>query len=553
MTLDVPTRRYTSALHMRNTQHLVVIGLILGAVTLAADTYPRQPGVDVLHYIFRLALMPGIDQQITGETTVGLRVLDANTRDVALDLSSAANDKGMTVSSVTSGGEPLKFTHAANRLTIAFPEPVGAGERIMFTVKYSGIAGEGLNFLDNIHGEPTVFSANWPNRAHQWLPTIDHPYDKATGEFIVTTGSEYQVVANGLLTEERDLGHGLRETHWTQSVPIASWLYALGIARFSSHHSGQAAGVPLQTWVFPQDRVAGQALFEPLSKRVLSFFSERIGPYSYEKLGNVQAAGMRGGMEHATVIFYGEREVASGRGPVVHEIAHQWFGNSVTERDWDDVWLSEGFATYFDLLFTEHDQGRNAFVERVTRSRSQILQLERKLANTPVIHRNLGDMSKVLNQLVYEKGGWTLHMLRYLVGDAAFWSGIRSYYRQFQNGSASTADFRAAMEEASDLSLGFFFDQWLTRSGVPQVEGEWSYNADKKQVEVTVRQTQAGDAFRLHFEVGVIGQDGRTLKHKVGTDRKLERYTIPFDATPADVVLDPSVALLYEAGPFVRK
>ena len=452
--------------------------------------------------------MPGTDHRITGDTTVGIRINTAGTREVALDLASAANGTGMTVTSVMSGAEPLNFTHAANRLVVMFAEPPRAGERVTLTIKYHGVAAAGLTFITNMHGEPTVFSGSWPNLAHQWLPTLDHPYDKATGEFIVTTGSQYQVVSNGVLTEERDLGNGLRETHWTQSVPIATWLYAIGIARFSSHHAGLVGGVPLQTWVFPQDRSAGQSLFEPLSRRVLTFFSTHIGPYSYEKLGNVQAAGMNGGMEHATAIFYGEKEVANGRGPVVHEIAHQWFGDSVTERDWDDVWLSEGFATYFDLLFTEHDEGRDAFVERVTRSRAQILQLEQKLPSSPVIHRNLSNMDNVLNQLVYQKGGWTLHMLRYLIGDSAFWTGIRDYYTRYRNGNASTDDLRACMEDAADLNLKWFFDQWLTRSGVPKVEGEWRYDAGKKRVEITVRQTQPADAFRLHFEIGVIGSDG---------------------------------------------
>jgi aminopeptidase N len=162
-------------------------------------------------------------------------------------------------------------------------------------------------------------------------------------------------------------------------------------------------------------------------------------------------------------------------------------------------------------------------------------------------------MSKVLNGLVYQKGGWTLHMLRYLVGDAAFWSGIRNYYRQFQNGHASTNDLRAVMEEASDLSLGFFFEQWLTRSGVPRVEGEWSYNTERKQLAVTIRQTQPGDAFRLHFELGFLAPDGRLLRQKVGTDRKLERYTIALESAPKDVVIDPDAWMLFEPGPFVRK
>jgi aminopeptidase N len=494
--------------------------------------------------------MPGSNGHITGETTVGARIVQAGTTAIALDLASTMNGKGMTVSSVVSGDSTLKFMHASNRLTVTLPEPPRAGERVMFTVKYQGTPAAGLKFLNNIHNEPTVFSENWPNQAHQWLPTIDHPYEKATGEFIITTGSQYQVAANGVLTEENDLPNGLRETHWTQSVPIATWLYAIGVARFSAHHAGSVYGIPVQTWVFPQDRERGQALFEALSRRALTFFHEHVGPYPYEKLANVQAAGASGGMEHATVIHYGEKEGAEGRGPVVHEIAHQWFGNSVTERDWDDVWLSEGFATYFDFLFTEHDAGRDAFLERVRRSRDVVLQSTRKLPDTPIVHRNLSDMEKVLNQLVYQKGAWVLHMLRYHIGDDAFWAGIRDYYGRYRNQNASTGDLRACMEDASDLNLQWFFDQWLTRGGLPKVEGDWRYDAAKKQVEVTLRQTQAADAFRISFEIGVTGKDGRTLRHKAGTDRKLEHYSIPFDSPPASVVLDPGTWLLHEAGPF---
>ena len=194
---------------------------------------------------------------------------------------------------------------------------------------------------------------------------IDHPYDKATGEFIVTAPAHYQVVANGLLVEELDLPDARRRTHWKQSVPIASWLYALGVARFSvaprRRRQGRAAA---DVGRFRRTATPSLRIFEDLSRRAMTFFVEQIGPYPYEKLANVQAAGMSGGTEHASAIFYGEKGVAGGRAPVVHEIAHQWWGNAVTERDWDDVWLSEGFATYFTLLFTEHDEGRDAFVRR---------------------------------------------------------------------------------------------------------------------------------------------------------------------------------------------
>ena len=184
---------------------------------------------------------------------------------------------------------------------------------------------------NNMHGERTFFAENWPNLIRNWLPMLDHPSDKATGEFIVTAPNHYQVVANGLLVEEFDLPGNLRRTHWKQSVPIASWLNTLAVARFSSHHAGSRRRLPLQTWVFPQDRDAGLELFEDPSRRALQFFIANIGPYSYEKLANVQATGFGGGTEYATAIFYGEkgRRVrpwpgrARDRAPVVRRFGHR--------------------------------------------------------------------------------------------------------------------------------------------------------------------------------------------------------------------------------------
>src|SRR5262249_17252876 len=172
------------------------------------------------------------------------------------------------------------------------------------------------------------------------------------------------------------------------------------------------------------------------------FFSERIGPYQYGKLAHVEAAGMGGGTEHVSNIFYGEKSVTAGQAPVVHETAHQWFGDAVTENDWNDVWLSEGFATYFTLLFTEYSAGRDAFVDGLRRSRAAVLRLENSLPNTPVVHANFNEGAEggPNNRLVYEKGGWTLHMLRDQIGTDAFWRGIRLYYQRHMNGLATTAD-----------------------------------------------------------------------------------------------------------------
>ena len=276
---------------------------------------------------------------------------------------------------------------------------------------------------------------------------------------------------DGLLIEETDLPGGMRLTHWKQSVPIATWLTVLGVARFAVQHWGDYQGRPLQTWVYAQDRDAGFYDFSYPTREVLEFFGSRIGPYSYEKLANVQSHSVRrGAMESATAIFYEEDSVTGERtirwrNVITHEIAHQWFGNSVTEYDWDDVWLSEGFATYFTLLFIEEAFGRAEFVAGLKRSQGLVQKFYQEHPDARIVHDNLSDMSKVINPGTYQKGAWTLHMLRGVIGTEAFWDGIRSYYREHRNGNATTDDLRRAMEAASGQELGWLFQQWLYRPG----------------------------------------------------------------------------------------
>ena len=526
--------------------------LVLAAAAARADTYPRQPGVDALHYAFRLTLGDETDE-IVGETTASVRFLSDGVTEVVLDLASAAGGKGMTVSSAASGGEPVSFAHEGGRLRLSLAAPSKAGQEASFTVEYRGVPADGLRFLANLHGARTAFSENWPDKAREWLPVIDHPHDKATGEFIVTAPARYQVVANGLLIEELDLPGDLRRTRWKQSVPIASWLHALGMARFAVHHAGHVCGVPLESWAFPEDEEAGKAAFETTTRQAMEFFSERIGPYAYEKIANVQATGIHGSTEHASAIFHGEKSVPDGRVPVVHEVAHQWWGNSVGLRDWDDVWLSEGFATYFDLLFTEHFEGRDAFVAGLKRSRSQVSRAEKKMSDTPVIRRNLADMRRVLDQLVYEKGGWTLHMLRDQVGTEAFWKGIREYYRRYRDANASTDEFRAVMEAVSGKDLEWFFRQWLHRGGIPRLAGSWRHDAAARTVELELEQTQPGEPFRLTVDIGLSAAgEPRERIHRVELTDRRGTFTVPCDAEPAAIVIDPNTWVLMEE-PELRK
>lgn len=527
----------------------VLLLVTLASPTLLADTYPRQPGVDAVHYTFRITVDDDSDE-IQGEATADLRFLEDGLQAFELDLASPADGKGMTVTGVTGGDGALAFAHRDDRLRIMLATPSRAGDRRSFTIAYHGIPASGLWIGLNKHGERVFFSHSWPNKARQWIPIIDHPYDKSTSEFIVTAPDHYQVVSNGLLIETIDLPGERRQTHWRQSVPIASWLNALGVARFAVHHAGQVNDVPLESWVFHQDRDAGFRDFESDARHVLEFYADWIGPFSYEKLANVQTAGIGGGMELASAIFYGETSI-TGAGQmtrlIAHEVAHQWFGDSVTESDWDDVWLSEGFATYFAQLFTEHAFGRDAFVESLKQSRDFVRTFDAEHPGYHVIHDDLDDMSQILTRQIYQKGGWTLHMLRGLIGTETFWRGIQDYYRTYRNGSASTADFRRTMERASSRDLQWFFDQWLRRDGFPEIEGTWRYDAGRHAVVIDVRQTQTGDPFRLPMEVG-LAIDGAPLRlERIEITDRAQQLTVPAETAPTSVTLDPNTWVLMAA------
>jgi aminopeptidase N len=537
----------------------MIVGLVpllllcVAGFTPRLDTYPRQP-LDVEHYRFALTLTD-TDDRVAGEATVRMKMLSPGVTSVWLDLASvtpARQGRGMTVRAATRRGTPLRFTHADDRLTMTLDTPSTAGETIELVVQYGGIPADGLQIKPNPHGDRSFFSDDWPNKGHHWLPMIDHIADKATMEMHVVAPAHYQVISNGLRIEETDLSGGVRRTVWRESVPIAPWLYALGVARFAVQHVGDYQGVPLETWVFAQDRDKGFHDFAVPTKDALAFYSEFVGPYAYEKLANVQSNSVSGGMESASAIFYSANSVSGTRpvrwrNVVIHEIAHQWFGNAVTENDWNDVWLSEGFATYFTLLFIEHAYGRDEFVEGLRNSRKTILDFYAKTPDYRVVHENLSDMSKVTTGMTYQKGSWTLHMLRQLMGDDAFWAGIRDYYARFRNANASTTDFRLAMERASGLELSAYFQQWLYRGGVPKVEGTWQWDANARQVVVELAQTQAGEPFRLPLEIGITLPGASRRTERVELSGRSGRFTMAAPQEPTTVELDPHVRLLVDA------
>lgn len=514
---------------------LVIICLFLLPLT---HTFAQQynPVIDIQHYDFSLALNDD-SNSIRGTAVITVLFRNAATG-FNLDLTERNNTgKGMTVLSVTENNQPVPF--AQDSAHLMFQTSAVARSQHTYTIRYEGVPADGLIISTNKFGHRGFFGDNWPNRAHNWLPCVDDPSDKATLDWRITAPDHYQVVANGALEEERSLPNHLKLTHWKESVPLAPKIMVIGVAAFAIDHPGDAMGVPVWNYVFPENKEVGFKAYScPL--QILPFYITRIGPYPFEKEGNVQSKTRFGGLENAGAIFYYENSVTSPgiESLMAHEIAHQWFGDAVTETRFQHLWLSEGFATYLTQCYLENKYGPDTLKKGMAKDRSVTIAEEKKRM-TPVVDTAFhGDYMDLLNANSYQKGGWVLHMLRRRLGDTLFWKGISTYYRTWRNKNASTEDFEKTIEEVSGQNLDTFFHQWLYIAGHPHVRINWKYDSDKKAAIIDFTQTQ-DRLFDFPLEYAI---DGNV--YHIDIRDKTTHIELPLPELPKHLTPDPNVNLL---------
>ncbi|MFZ9332460.1 MAG: M1 family metallopeptidase [Chitinophagaceae bacterium] len=533
-----------------------VIAILLFFPILAlGDDYPVNKKIDVQHYVFSINLSDSTDI-IYGEAQITILFKQNGIRNFRLDFADSTPErgkKGMIIEKLSLQDRDLNFTHQNDVLTIELPNPSVAGSVLTFRIKYHGIPHDALRIGSTRFGDRSFFNENWPNRARNWLPTYDHPSNKATSEFIVQAPSHYKVISNGLLLEESDLGNNFKLTHWKQSVPVSSWLFVLGVADFAVQYVDRFNGKSIESWVYAKNREQGFYDFYEPTKKVLEFFTNYVGPFAYEKLANIQSPSVSGGMETSSAIFYAENLINGKRDErtrnvVIHEIAHQWFGNAVTETSWDDVWLSEGFATYFTLLFIENEYGSAEFQKGIQKAKKTIFDLSLKLPDHSVVGPRTAEKEQVTTGLTYQKGAWVLHMLRNLMGDEKFKKGIRSYYSKYFNSNATTTDFRIEMEKAAGINLEKFFNQWLYQPIHPIINTSWIYNNKTHKLIIEIDQIQKGDiVFNIPIEIGYNNNGlGKSKILKFQLNQRNKKIEFPLDVKPDRVEFDPRNILLCE-------
>lgn len=374
---------------------------------------------------------------------------------------------------------------------------------------------------------------------------VDHPSDKAGVDFIIRAPLQYRIVASGVLVEESIMPDFTMLTHWKEEIPLPVKVMTLRAAPFAVRLSDTAGDIPVWSWVFSGNREEGFNDYS-IAVKPLQFYVNLIGPYPYKNLANVQSKTIFGGLENAGCIFYSENSVTGqGRaeGLIAHEIAHQWFGDCVNEKNWHHIWLNEGIATYLTAVYMEKTYSTDRLKEIMRSARDRVLRAQDR-DPSPVIDTTIVNLMELLNANSYQKGSWVLHMMRNELGDSTFWKGIRLYYNRFRNGNALTADLMDVMEEVSGRKLERFFNQWLYIAGQPVLKISLASGEAEGTMKIIIEQKQE---HLFSFPLEILLNDSMSSRiEKIMVSERITTFKVK--AEPDLLITpDPGVRLLYKS------
>jgi aminopeptidase N len=502
------------------------------------------------HYLVNITLNDQLSE-ITANARINILVLKP-TNLIDFDFGE------LTTDAVTVNSSSVTFTHTNGKLHINLPERANPGTRLVVTINYRGKPKDGLILSNDKDGKPSVVGDNWPDRVHHWIPTFDHPSAKATVTFNITAPAREEVVANGRLDHVETTGSGQRTWTYSEGVPIPPYCMIISVGQFARVEPTVRSLTPLSYYVPLSERHLAEKGFGPTIPSV-EFFTQTVAPYPYEKLAMIVGATRYGGMENSSAIVFTSNLLsrsgsdgmskaygipAANVGLIAHEVAHQWFGDSVTESTWADLWLSEGFATYFAGLFLQRYEGEDVFQSYMKDAAANVFEYEKR-KRTPIFDRDTENLMDLLNANNYQKGAWVLHMLRSSLGDDVFFRAIRNYYEAHKSGVATTEDLRAALEKASGKDLDWFFNRWVYDSGHPQYELTWQWFR-RRDLRLTLKQVQPGNAFLDPVPIVITTASGkRDVVLKPSGKQSIE--TIELREQPTNIEVDPRQTLLKQA------
>ena len=524
--------------------------------SLLKAEYPGDPTIDIKYYKLDLKVTYQ-PNYLSGSVTVKAAPAHNPLNSFFLDLQDP-----MLVDSVISGTDKLQFSHADAKLNITLDKNYNPGETFEIKIYYQGIPGaSGFgSFEFQIHGnnEPAIWTLSEPYGASDWFPCKDTPADKADSSDVwITVDKNLYGVSNGTLVGIIENPDNTATYKWTNKYPIAQYLISLAISDYTIYKSyfkySENDSMPVINYIYPENLSGYKANLDKVPQ-MLKVTSDYFGLYPFitEKYGNAEMGWIGGGgMEHQTVSSMSNFTETV----LVHELVHQWFGDKITCRDWQDIWLNEGFATYGEMLYAQKVYGDSAYNTFVN------LEMARaKNAKGTIYVQDVSSISEIFNgNRSYSKGGIVLHMLRGVVGDSVFFKIMKTYANdpRIAYGTAVTSDFQRDAEAVSGLDLEYFFNEWIYGEGYPKYKIDWNaVKKDNNNYEVNLDVSQTVNTYPPYFtmpvQIEISTSAGDTLLSFFNNQQD-QQVNFLVKGNPASVTIDPDNWILKDAITFSEK
>jgi len=536
---------------------LLLAALFSAGQTAGRPDFNRASNFDAQHYVLRVSFDRAA-KKVFGDTTVVLKPMAEGFTEFSLDA------VGLTFESVKlePGGTALQYKATPGSIKITLDRSYGPADTVSVRLKYSAAPKKGVYFVDavtdtdRVNHSAQIWTQGEPDEARHWFPSFDFPSDKATTEEYITAASDETVIGNGEFLGKTDNGNATTTWHYKMPVPHSTYLVSFVIGKYV-RLDDKAGDVSLGFYVYPGKETTARNAFTQ-TKDMIPVYESLTGiKFPYNKYDQTIVASFQfGGMENITAttmadseIFWGDFDF--GRGIVTdlvsHELAHSWFGDLVTCRNWAELWLNEGFATFMEAAYREKVNGRADYMRKVMSDAGEFLADDSVTRRRHgLFNRRADEVDKLFDTsaVTYNKGGVVLHMLREQVGTETFWKAVNAYLNRHKFGSVETTDLKAAMEEASGQDLGWFFDQWVYSTGAPRLTVRPVYSAKAKTLKLTITQTQKIDplipaAFTLPLNITTSVQGGGASTRSSTIAKRIETISYKTSARPVKVEIDP--------------
>jgi aminopeptidase N len=480
----------------------------------------RSRSLDFIHY--RVSLTFDLDAKaFWGENEITLTPLTDEVDHCVLDA-----EEIIITGAVDDAGQELFYVQGDTSVVITFPQTLSYGDTITLTVAFRGDnPQQGLFFDDASDEHPRMVSTDsWPDEAHHWIPVYDYPNDKVTHELIVTAPEGNRVLSNGrLVGVVDDEGAGTTTWHWSQEQPHATYLFMLAIGPFTVIEDSLGS-LPVNYWVYPEDAEDARWIFAK-TPRMLAFYADLFDyPYPWAKYDQVTTPHVGGGAEATSATILGDGVIHDRRAEqdfswervIAHEIAHQWWGDLITLREWSHTWLNESFGTYSDYLWTRHESGEDEGAWALLGKKNAYLREARTRYRRPIVFNRYERPHDNFDSHTYPKGACILHQLRFILGDESFFRALGAFLDAYAFEPVDTHDFMKTVKEVTGRNMDWFFEQYIFSPGHPVFEISSSWDAGDGQMHLRVAQVQDRDhgvpIYRTPLQIGIVTASGKTVE-----------------------------------------